>query len=65
MTPEREPVTMACYPAEADFVIRSPSHPEREVRSAEQFHHIRQRFEANPPTTPGRGWTSLSERKRI
>ena len=30
-TPEREPVTMACYPPEADFVIRDDRHPEREI----------------------------------
>lgn len=61
-TPEREPVTMACYPPEADFVIRSPSHPEREVRTAADFHAIRERFERGQPYMPGRGWTPLKER---
>ena len=62
-TPERDPVTMACYPPEADFVIRDPAHPEREVRSAEAFHRIRSRYETARPLMRGRGWTPLSERR--
>ena len=30
-TPERDPVTMACHPAEADFIIRYPQDTSREV----------------------------------
>lgn len=60
--PERDPVTMACYPPEADFVIRDTNHPEREVKDIETFQAIRKRFEANRPKSPGRGWTPLSER---
>ena len=60
-TPERDPVTMACYPPEADFVIRSPSHPEREVRTATQFEALRDRYDRAQPYMPGRGWTPLRE----
>ena len=58
-TPERDPVTMACYPPEADFVIRDSNNPAGEVRSAEHFRQIRDRYENNRPAMPGRGWTPL------
>ena len=58
-TPDRDPVTMACYPPEADFVIRDPAHPEREVGTAAEFRHIRDRYEYARPHSPGRGWTRL------
>ena len=61
-TPERDPVTMACYPPEADFVIRDRSNPAREVRSADHFRQIRARYENNRPAMPGRGWTPLRNR---
>ncbi len=38
-------VEMACYPPEADFVIQSPSHPEREIRTVEAFEALRLRYE--------------------
>ena len=61
-TPERDPVTMACHPPEADFVIRDPSDPTRECRTAEQFLEIRERFFARRAYMPGRGWTPLLSR---
>jgi ectoine hydroxylase-related dioxygenase (phytanoyl-CoA dioxygenase family) len=61
-TPERDPVTMACYPPEADFVIRDRKDPAREIQSADQFRQVRQRYETTRPNTPGRGWTPLQER---
>jgi len=61
-TPERDPVTMACYPPEADFVLRSKQHPERVVRTPEAFAAIRRSFEEQHPTMPGRGWTPVAER---
>lgn len=61
-TPERDPVTMACYPPEADFVIRDTAAPEREIRTAEQFRRVRERYEKARPYFPGRGWTPLQER---
>lgn len=57
-TPERDPVTMACYPSEADFVIQDTQHPDRETRSPEAFHELRERYEKARPHNPGRGWTS-------
>ena len=61
-TPERETVTMACYPPEADFVLRNPEHPEQEVRSPEEFRRIRERFHGAGAYNPGRGWTRLEDR---
>ena len=56
-TPEREPVTMACYPPEADFVVRDTRHPEREVRTPEEFQAIRSRWRG--VHSPGRGWEPM------
>lgn len=61
-TPEREPVTMACYPPEADFVLRDRSQPEREVRDPQEFDRIRARYDAQRPASPGRGWTPMGAR---
>lgn len=60
-TPERDPVTLACYPPEADFVIRDTQHPEREIRSPEDFHRLRERFNAAKVYSPSRGWQALQE----
>ena len=61
-TPERETVTMACYPPEADFVLRNPDHPEQEVRNPEEFRKIRERYQGAGAFHPGRGWTRLEDR---
>ena len=61
--PERDPVTMACYPGEGDFVIQDPRHPEREVTDIEDFQEIRMRYERHPARSPGRGWTPISEQQ--
>jgi hypothetical protein len=61
-TPERDPVTMACYPPEADFVLRDTQHPEREVHSPEQFHRIREAYVEHRAHMPGRGWKPMVER---
>ena len=60
-TPERDPVTLACYPPEADFIIRDTQHPEREVRSPEAFNQLRERFNAAKVYSPGRGWQAIKE----
>jgi len=60
--PEREQVTMACYPSEADFVIRDSRHPEREVRTQKAFSTLRERYNQARPYNPGRGWTRLKDR---
>ena len=62
-TPEREPVTMACYPPEADFVIRNDDHPEREVVDPQQFQALREKYDRIRAYSPGRGWTPLAERR--
>jgi hypothetical protein len=64
ITPERETVTMACYPPEADFVIKDTTNPEREVHSPDAFHKLRELYEQARPHGPGRGWTPMVERKR-
>jgi len=61
VTPERDPITLACYPPEADFVIRDTQHPEREIRSPEDFHRLRERFNAAKVYSPSRGWQALQE----
>jgi ectoine hydroxylase-related dioxygenase (phytanoyl-CoA dioxygenase family) len=61
-TPEREAVTMACYPPEADFVVRDTRHPKREVKSAAEFQALRARYEQARPYSPGRGWTPMAGR---
>ena len=61
VTPERDPVTMACYPPEADFVIRDTQHPDREIRSPEDFNQLRERFNGAKFYSPGRGWKALQE----
>ena len=63
-TPERDPVTMACYPPEADFVIRDTQNPAREVKDIDTFQAIRKRYETVRAYKPGRGWTPLSEREK-
>lgn len=60
--PSRAPVEMACYPPEADFIVRCRSHPEREVKTPEAFHLLRQRYEqAGYIQYPQRGWVPLPE----
>lgn len=61
VTPERDPVTMACYPPEADFVIRDTQHPEREIRSPDTFNQLRERFNSAKVYSPGRGWKAIQE----
>ncbi len=60
-TPERDPVTMACHPTEADFIIKYPKDTSREVTHVDEFQEIRSRYEKNRPRSPGRGWTPLGE----
>lgn len=60
-TPERDPVTMACYPPEADFILHDTQHPEREVHAPEEFHRIRTTYDQHAAHMPGRGWTPMAE----
>lgn len=41
----REPIEVACYPPEADFVIRSRKRPASEVRTLADFAALRARYE--------------------
>ena len=47
---------MACYPPEADFVIKSPENPDSEISNWEKFHEIRQSYQDQRPSFKGRGW---------
>ncbi len=57
--PGRPEAEIACYPPEADFILRSPSRPETVVSEWEEFTQIRQRYEDQRPPGPDRGWLSL------
>lgn len=61
VTPERDPVTLACYPPEADFILRDMQHPEREICSPEEFNRLRERFNTVKVNSPGRGWKAMEE----
>ena len=59
---ERPDAEIACYPPEADFVVRSARDPESVVRSAAEFNLIRQRYERTRPPGPERGWIPYDRR---
>jgi phytanoyl-CoA hydroxylase len=58
--PERSVHEIACYPPEADFVVKSPKNPESEVKSSEDFSETRQRYEDMRPPGPAR-WEAVEE----
>ena len=60
-TPERDPVTMACNPGEAYFVIHDSKHPEHDMTDPEAFAELRSVWENITIKPPGR-WTPLAER---
>ncbi len=62
-TPDRDPVTMACHPGEAYFVIQDTEHPERELKDPAGFAALRQQWDRERVHGGGRGWTPLSERE--
>lgn len=62
-TEDRDPVTMACNPGEAYFVIHDSKHPEYDVTDPKVFGELRSIWEnAKLPTVESR-WTPLSERE--
>ena len=63
-TLERDPVTMACFPGEAYFVIRDTQHPERELTDADEFAKLREQWDSVKIDRPGKRWTPLVERGR-
>jgi hypothetical protein len=42
--PQGPEVEIACYPAEADFVLRSPSNPNKEIREWQQLKALRDEY---------------------
>ena len=62
--PERDPVTMACWPGEGDFVIKDVQNPEREITDVADFKEIRTRYEQTRVHNPGRGWTPFAEHQK-
>lgn len=61
-TPERDPVTMACFPGEAYFVIQDTEDPDREMKDPEAFRELRLQWDRATISKPGRGWTAMNER---
>ena len=56
------PHELACYPPEADFVIRSAAHPERVISDWRQFEALRRAYdEARHLPYPKRGWQPVSK----
>ena len=56
------PHELACYPPEADFVIRSAAHPERVLSDWQQFEALRRAYdEARHLPYPKRGWQPVSK----
>jgi phytanoyl-CoA hydroxylase len=53
--PNADPVTLACYPPEGDFVVRSRRDPSS-VPTYSQFAERRARYEAVRIPGPRRGW---------
>lgn len=61
-TPEYE---QACYPPEADFVIRSAAHPERVVSDWRQFEALRRAYDqARNLPSPRRGWQPVNREEQ-
>jgi phytanoyl-CoA hydroxylase len=63
-TPEREPVTMACHPGEAYFVIQDTENPDRQVDDPDEFAQLRKQWDRVKVHKPGRGWTPFNERAK-
>ena len=62
-TPERDPVTMACHPGEAYFVIQDKNNPEREMIDPSAFAKLTRSWTGVKVDRPGRGWTPLNDRE--
>ena len=61
--PDRNPVTMACNPYEAYFIIQDKEHPEREMKNYQDFANLRGTWDkSNIKNFIGRRWTPLDER---
>jgi len=55
-------VPIACYPPEADFLVRSQARPNEVVTSAKEFHRIRNEHLAQPMTNRFHGqWVGLEQ----
>ena len=62
-TSDRNPVTMACHPGEAYFVVRDTKHSEREITDPADFAALRQRWGQARVHGGGQRWTPLPERE--
>ena len=62
--PDRPDAEIACYPPEADFVVRSARDPRSVVRTADEFNRIRRRYERHRPPGPERGWIRYDRRRQ-
>lgn len=57
--PDEEPVEAACYPPEADFIVRSASNPQA-VHSYEAFVERRRLYDSAAVPPPNRGWQVMT-----
>lgn len=55
------PHEMACYPPEADFVVRSAAHPERAIAEWQQFEALRRAYDEARHLPSPRRWGPLTE----
>ena len=57
--PDADPITIACYPPEADFVVRSRARPETVLTEWTRFAERRAIYDAAPLPYPQRGWQPI------
>ena len=63
-TTDRDPVTMACHPGEAYFVIRDTKHPDREMTNPTEFAKLRRKWNQSRIAGVESRWTSMVEYKK-
>ena len=56
----RDPITMACNPSEAYFIIQDKEYPEREMRDYNEFARLRLKWDKATISLPAKRWTPLS-----
>lgn len=61
---DRDPVTMACHPGEAYFVIRDTGNPDRDMTDPTEFAKLRRRWNQSRVRGETGRWTPLAGRKR-
>lgn len=57
--PDGDAYQVACYPPEADFLVRSSDRPGEAIATYEAYLKRRSSFDANPVPFKGRGWSPM------